>query len=404
MQHMVYQGQLARPQAGADGLLDAQGAAALCAEAWRIAQGGAAAVDADSLQLRRLHGPAPGVGAPVRATLDAGAPGGGCQLLLHGPGAPAWAATLQVDAGLPPLPGLPAPAEGLPPLQLLRHMGPARCDQAGHVNVQVFLDLADEAVAALGHSLAPGAPRPQITGARILFKAELFAGDVMAVHSGVRAADAGGADLVQAIVRQPAGAAAGQAGQLACLLETRVSALGADGQPAALPWGAAALPAQPWPALPPARPLAEPRAAARPGASARATAMTVVDAWDACADGWLQPRALLNLCSTGARQFLAQAGLDGRRMAADQITVAAVDYAIALHRRPRLGQNLTLRSAPLSVSAKAVRFAHHLVDSDDGTLQATVEIVGVMLDLRSHRAGEVPADVRHRLQAWLAEA
>jgi len=397
MQHMVYQGQLARPQAGADGLLDAQGAAALCAEAWRIAQGGAAAVDADSLQLRRLHGPAPGVGAPVRVTLDAGAPGGGCQLLLHGPGAPAWAATLQVDAGLPPLPGLPAPAEGLPPLQLLRHMGPAQCDQAGHVNVQVFLALADEAVALLGHMLAPGQARPQITGARILFKAELFAGDVVAVHSGVRAADATGADLVHAIVRQ-------RDGQIAGLLETRVAALDADGRPAAPAWNGATWPAEPWPALPPARPLADPRAAPAPGPQAQATCLAVVDAWDACADGWLQPRALLNLCSTGARQFLAQVGLGGGRMARDQLTVAAVDYAITLAQRPRLGQNLTLLSAPLSVSGKAIRFAHHVVDSDAGTVHATVEIVGVVLDLRTHRAGEVPADVRQRLEALLVGA
>lgn len=397
MQRTVYQGLVARPQAGADGLLDAQGAAALCAEAWRIAQGGAAAVDADSLQLRRLHGPAPGVGTPVRATLDAGAPGGGCQLLLHGAGAPVWAATLQVDAGLPPLPGLPAPADGLPPLQLLRHMGPAQCDQAGHVNVQVFLALADEAVALLGHTLAPGQPRPQITGARILFKAELFAGDVVAVHSGVRAADATGADLVHAIVRQ-------RDGQLACLLETRVAALDADGWPAAPAWQAASWPAEPWPALPPARPLADPRAAPAPGPQAQATCLAVVDAWDACADGWLQPRALLNLCSTGARQFLAQVGLGGLRMARDQLTVAAVDYAITLARRPRLGQNLTLLSAPLSVSGKAIRFAHHVVDSDAGTVHATVEIVGVMLDLRTHRAGEVPADVRQRLEQRLTSA
>ena len=84
--------------------------------------------------------------------------------------------------------------------------------------------------------------------------------------------------------------------------------------------------------------------------------------------------------------------------------MAAVDYAITLAQRLRLGQNLTLLSAPLSVSGKAIRFAHHVVDSDAGTVHATVEIVGVMLDLRTHRAGEVPADVRQRLETLLAAA
>ena len=70
------------------------------------------------------------------------------------------------------------------------------------------------------------------------------------------------------------------------------------GRPAAPAWNGATWPAEPWAALPPARPLADPRAAPAPGPQAQATCLAVVDAWDACADGWLQPRALLNLGHT----------------------------------------------------------------------------------------------------------
>jgi acyl-CoA thioesterase FadM len=125
--------------------------------------------------------------------------------------------------------------------------------------------------------------------------------------------------------------------------------------------------------------------------------MAVVDAWDCDDSAHLSLRALVNLCSTGARQYLATLGLTGERFLRERITVAAVDYLIDVVQRPGLGRNVTLRSAFLSGSAKSIRFAHHLVDSDTGTLYAVVEIVGVMLDLATHRSTEIPADVKQRL-------
>jgi acyl-CoA thioester hydrolase len=311
-----------------------------------------------------------------------------------GPEGIAWRATLRLQEGLPAVahasPAVP-PEHALPPLRILRPMRKLDCDQAGHVNVQVFMDLADEAVGVLCLQARPAADRLQIVQARVSFKQELFEGDVVAVHSGIRSVAAQGLEVVHGIVHQPSGL-------VACVLETRIAALDAEGQSAA----ASGLmpPADSigdWPSLPPARPPSQPRVPGRPPEQAVTTVLSVVDAWDADASGCLTTRALVNLCSTGARQYLARIGLTGERFLREQITVAAVDYLVEIRQRPRLGCNLELRSAYLSGSAKSIRFSHHVMDADDGTVYATVEIVGVMLDLATHRSMEVPADVRQRL-------
>lgn len=267
------------------------------------------------------------------------------------------------------------------------------CDQAGHVNVQAFMELVDEAAGVLCLEARPDAARLQIVQARVSFKQELFEGDVVAVHSGIRKIDAQGMEVVHGIVHQPSG-------RLACVVETRIIGLDATGKPMA---GIGPLPVPPdapigdWPSLPLARSPALPRVPGHPVAQAVTTGLSVVDSWDADDAGWLSMRATIDLCSTGARQYLATIGLSGARFLREKFTVAAVDYLVDIPQRPRLGCNLAVRSAYLSGGAKSIRFSHHIVDADDGTVYATVEIVGVMLDLTTHRSMEVPADVSQRL-------
>jgi acyl-CoA thioesterase FadM len=261
--------------------------------------------------------------------------------------------------------------------------------------VQVFLALVDDAVAVVCRERAPDRAPLQVVQARVSFKSELFCGDVVRVHSGVIGIDTQGVDMVHGIFHQPSG-------RLACVVESRLAALDPSGLPLAPGWEVAPgddLSGQAWPALPRARALVTPRAGRSPGAKSLQTCLAVVDAWDADDAGWLQTRALVNLCSTGARQYLAQIGLDAARFQRDQSTVAAIDYAIDLHRRPRLGCNLGMQTTHLAASGKSIRFAHHLVDSQGSDVYATVEIVGVMMDLVAHRSTEVPPDIRARLAA-----
>lgn len=387
---IAYRGRVGSEQADAQGALALEGAAAIVADALYAA---GATPQLGAVTLRRTEGAAPRLGETVTCTLEPGAEATQVLARVRGPQGLAWTADVQLTGPMPPGSVAPEPASPLPGLQSMRPMRAGDCDQAGHVNVRVFMELADEATRILLAEAPGGGQGLQITQSRITFRRELFRGDVVTVHPGVRRVDEQGAEVVHGIVHQASGA-------LACVVETRLTpgpgaGSGPAGHGAALeglkPW------ASEWPSLPPARAPAAPRAGADPGAGAVVTAMAVVDAWDCDDSAHLSLRALVNLCSTGARQYLATLGLTGERFLRERITVAAVDYLIDVVQRPGLGRNVTLRSTFLSGSAKSIRFAHHLVDSDTGTLYAVVEIVGVMLDLASHRSTEIPADVKQRL-------
>lgn len=387
---LAYRGRVGSEQADAQGALTLEGAAAIAADALYAA---GATPHLGAVTLRRTAGAAPRLGETVSCTLEPGVDASQVVACIHGPQGVAWEARAQLTGPVPPGPAAPEPASPLPKMQLMRPMRAGDCDQAGHVNVRVFMELADEATRILLADTPGGGGPLQISQVRITFRRELFRGDVVTVHPGVRRVDDQGAEVVHGIVHQASGA-------LACVVETRLAPEpGADSGSAG--HGAALEALKPlageWPGLPPARAPAAPRAGTAPGAGAVVTAMAVVDAWDCDDSAHLSLRALVNLCSTGARQYLATLGLTGERFLRERITVAAVDYLIDVVQRPGLGRNVTLRSAFLSGSAKSIRFAHHLVDSDTGTLYAVVEIVGVMLDLATHRSTEIPADVKQRL-------
>ena len=311
---------------------------------------------------------------------------------LSGPRGQAWLATIELEyeaSNRLPKTALVTDKLDWPPRRLIRQLRKKHCDQAGHVNVQAFMDLADEAVAVLCIQSRPELPRMQVVKTRISFKQELFEGDMVSVFSGIRSITSTGVDVVHGIVHQPSG-------RLACILETHIASLDSMGKIKQFTEAVETFPGElinDWPSLPCAREPALPRAANLPHSNALTSVMAVLDAWDADEVGFMNMRALVNLCSTGARQYLATLGLTGLRFSQEKITVAAVDYLIEIHQRPRLGCNITVRSGYLSHTTKSMRFSHHFMDSNDGTVFATVEIVGVMLDLSNHRSTEVPKDV-----------
>ena len=407
----VYKGLVGRHQVDASGNLETHVAADVLIDAFHVfcalSEGAEGASDPNTpgtvpapqlVSMRRLGAAPPQQGELLRCVLQAPAAGDSpdaLHLVLEGERGAIWAGTVHADGARMGARTWRAQPADLPAPVVARRMHAGHCDQAGHVNVQVFLALVDEAIAVLCRELAPDGQALHVVRARVSFKSELFCGDVVQVHSGITGMDAHGVDMVHGIFHQPSG-------RLACVVESRLAALDASGLALDPGWSSSRVDAaavQAWPALPRARAPAVPRAGMAPGAGSVQTCQVVVDAWDADAAGWMQTRALVNLCSTGARQYLAQIGLDAARFTRDKSTVAAIDYAIELHRRPRLGCNLSMRSTHLAASAKSIRFSHHLVDSQAGDVYATIEIVGVMLDLVTHRSTDLPADIRARLEA-----
>ena len=412
----VFKGLVGRQQVDASGRLETRVASDVLIDAFHVYHATSSAADAatdagsqvtapapGTVSLRSLDAVPPRLGELLHCVYQAPAAGDSPDVLnfvLHGEHGAVWAGTVQADGSRVGTRTWRAAASDLPAAVLMRRMHAGHCDQAGHVNVQVFLALVDDAIAVLCRERAPERAPLQVVQARVSFKSEVFCGDVVRVHCGVTGIDADGVDMVHGIFHQPSG-------RLACVVESRLAALDASGLRVAPGWVAGpgdALSGQSWPTLPRARALALPRAGRAPGAGSLQTCQAVVDAWDADEAGWLQTRALVNLCSTGARQYLAQIGLDAARFLRDRSTVAAIDYAIDLHRRPRLGCNLGMQTTHLGTSGKSIRFAHHLVDSQSGGVYATVEIVGVMLDLVAHRSIEVPPDIRARLEAMVPPA
>ncbi len=376
-------------RAGIDRAALTKAGAQVCVTGIEIAAGPVHAVEGMRVGVSAEAGPPPGIEGRMDLVLSDSAGG------LVARGRIGWQLTAAVEASGPIAApdDLPAPVAG-------RLMKGEHCDQAGHVNVQVFLDLADDGLAGMAETLglAPADGRLRFTAARVQFKSELFAGDSVAVRSFVRDATPAGLTITHALTRVPGSPAA-------ALVETTAQPVGADGRPAPLPaaWVAAGRQAMAeWAGAPPPKPLADPAMPATPPANAVETCRETIDTWDVDGDGLLSSRALVRWFSTGARQYLGTIGLDGARFARDQITVAAVDYAMSVPVRPRQGANVVLRSAPLDVGAKSMRFFHHMTDADTGEVYASVLITGVMLDLKVRRSMEVPADVRDRLNALLA--
>lgn len=283
----------------------------------------------------------------------------------------------------------------LPPPQVIRLMGSGDCDQAGHVNVQVFADLADSALVALSEpdESPRQAHRLRPQRLRISFRAELFAGDLVQVCSAVTSTTPQQVSTTHVVVNE-------STGEIACVMEAE-SSLEAIGQrsPDAVKSLQSRLSdlAGDWSGLPGIKPPQGDRAALLPSDRAIETCRETVDSWDADESGLMSPRTLVRWCSTGARQFLAAIGLDGARFARDHCTVAAVDYLIDWPAQVNVGSNVLLRSALLDASAKSMRFVHYLMDADRGEVLARIEIVGVMFDLNARRSMEIPADVRARL-------
>lgn len=286
---------------------------------------------------------------------------------------------------------------GLPPAQVIRLMGPSDCDQAGHVNVQVFADLADSALRALGQSAeAVDFTHPlRAQRLRISFRSELFSGDLVRVCSAVTSVDSNELRTTHIVVNE-------FTGEIACVIEAE-SALGSLGQRS--PREAQSLRAQlsvvsrTREGLPAIKPPQGDRAALSPSEQSIETCRETVDTWDADASSLMSARTLVRWCSTGARQFLAAIGLDGARFTRDHCTVAAVDYLIDWPIQVPVGTNVLIRSALLDSSAKSMRFVHHLMDADRLEVMARIEIVGVMFDLKARRSMEIPADVRSRLDS-----
>jgi acyl-CoA thioester hydrolase len=67
----------------------------------------------------------------------------------------------------------------------------------------------------------------------------------------------------------------------------------------------------------------------------------------------------------------------------------------------KLGEAVTVRSRVLGRSAKTIHFIHFMVKDQDGSLAATIEVLGAHADLTQRKVTPFPAEVLTRLDALL---
>ena len=95
-------------------------------------------------------------------------------------------------------------------------------------------------------------------------------------------------------------------------------------------------------------------------------------------------------------QFLATVGLASSRLRSEGRGMATVEQRIEYKSELYAGDVVTVRSAVLEVSEKAIRIVHEMRNDDTGDVAATMVIVGVHLDMASRKACSLPGDVRER--------
>ena len=95
-------------------------------------------------------------------------------------------------------------------------------------------------------------------------------------------------------------------------------------------------------------------------------------------------------------QFLATVGLASSRLRSEGRGMATVEQRIEYKSELYAGDVVTVRSAVLEVSEKAIRIVHEMRNDDTGDVAATMVVVGVHLDMASRKACSLPGDVRER--------
>lgn len=79
--------------------------------------------------------------------------------------------------------------------------------------------------------------------------------------------------------------------------------------------------------------------------------------------------------------------------------MAAVEQTIAYHRELHAGDTVSVRSSILSVTEKAIRMRHEMINDETGEVAAVMHQTGVHLDKTRRRACALPPDVRAAIAA-----
>ncbi len=278
-----------------------------------------------------------------------------------------------------------------------------QCDQMGHMNVQFYLDQAEQGIAALALALGlpPGeALRLRAREHHVRFLREQRPGAPFFLRAGVVDVGEGGLTVYEELVETVSGTpAATFRVELACEDATTTP----RPLPATARQAASALHAEVPEhgrarglVLDPPRP--SPRLEEADGLGMLRTWQGRVGAAQGDETGRLTARHFMGIVSDSIPNLLALTG-GADRSRASNVGGAALEYRFVYRGAPRVGDVLTLRSGLKQVSAKTYTWCHWLFDLATGDAVATAEAVAIALDLEQRRAIPIPDAMRTDLEA-----
>lgn len=282
------------------------------------------------------------------------------------------------------------------------------CDQMGHMNVQFYIERAEQGLAGLGVALGMGpqvarkeGARLQIRDLHVRFLREQHQGAPFFLRAGVLEVREQGLRVYEELVStSSAEVAATFVAEIDWVDEAQRRALPL---PAAASRAAAALEV----AVPthgrPRGLLLDPPRPAPDLASAEGNGMVRIWQGQVLASqcdeqGYLTPRHLVGIVADGIPNLLVQ--VEGRdRSSTPGLGGAALEYRFVIRRPPRRGDVLTLRSGLKQVAEKIYVWCHWMFDLETGEAVATAEAVAIALDLTTRKAIAIPAEMRRMLES-----
>jgi acyl-CoA thioester hydrolase len=102
--------------------------------------------------------------------------------------------------------------------------------------------------------------------------------------------------------------------------------------------------------------------------------------------------------------FFATLGLTPSSLRREERGMVAVEQLIRYERELLAGDVVYVRTRPLEVRDKVLRFRHEMVNAETRELAASADLTGVHIDRRSRRSTPLPEAVVVHARALLAES
>jgi acyl-CoA thioester hydrolase len=118
--------------------------------------------------------------------------------------------------------------------------------------------------------------------------------------------------------------------------------------------------------------------------------MRILQPRDCDADGTMLAQTCLAIGSDAAPHVWERSGLGTHGLVERGYGRIAVEMKLALHNPGRAGEAVISVSAPATMSGRTLKLHHEIVRAEDGTPLATLEVVGMLIDLKKRRT--LPAE------------